>query len=244
MGAGRNAEAEEIAADLRWVAARLRESGPAAPATDLSLTGSTRETRLTAALARTAHLLAPTEPARSRDGCPVAAGSPGPGLGSSSECPAKLRPNPGWSTAGRYRTCPSGTASCPEATAGSAPLRSRRTAAGWPQAARRDGADLGCGHRAAEGCIYRPPHAVIAVAAAPDGSWLATGGGDRTVRIWDAETWKERAILTGHIIRDRHSGRAGWQLAGHRQLGPEGSVSGIQPQVRNEQVFSQASPGR
>ena len=38
----------------------------------------------------------------------------------------------------------------------------------------------------------------VAVAVAPDGSWLASGGGDRTVRIWDAATGKERAVLTGH----------------------------------------------
>ena len=33
---------------------------------------------------------------------------------------------------------------------------------------------------------------------APDGSWLATGGYDGTVRIWDAATGQERATLTGH----------------------------------------------
>ena len=41
------------------------------------------------------------------------------------------------------------------------------------------------------------------MAVAPDGSWLATGGEDGTVRIWDAATGQERAILTGHTGRVR-----------------------------------------
>jgi WD40 repeat protein len=36
------------------------------------------------------------------------------------------------------------------------------------------------------------------VAANPDGSWLATGGSDNTVRIWDVATGQERATLNGH----------------------------------------------
>ena len=35
-------------------------------------------------------------------------------------------------------------------------------------------------------------------AVAPDGSWLATGSYDRTVRVWNAVSGQERATLTGH----------------------------------------------
>ena len=41
---------------------------------------------------------------------------------------------------------------------------------------------------------------VNAVAIAPDGSWLATGGDDGTARIWDPATGRQRAVLTGHTL--------------------------------------------
>jgi WD40 repeat protein len=39
---------------------------------------------------------------------------------------------------------------------------------------------------------------VNAMVIAPDGSWLAAGGGDGRVRVWDTGTWQERAVLSGH----------------------------------------------
>lgn len=40
--------------------------------------------------------------------------------------------------------------------------------------------------------------AVVALALAPDGNWLATGDASGTVRIWDAATGRARSTLTGH----------------------------------------------
>ena len=61
IDAGRTAEAEALACDLRWVGARLERFGLAAPAADLSAARTARAARLRAVLDHTAHLLAPAE---------------------------------------------------------------------------------------------------------------------------------------------------------------------------------------
>lgn len=42
------------------------------------------------------------------------------------------------------------------------------------------------------------PGAVYAVAISPDGKTLASGGTDKSIRLWNAETLKQRLLLEGH----------------------------------------------
>src|SRR3712207_5667707 len=58
--------------------------------------------------------------------------------------------------------------------------------------------------------LYRPvvlnpgghPYGVSAAALTPDGKWLATGGMDRAVRVWD--------VASGRLVREFPTGKAHW----------------------------------
>ena len=51
--------------------------------------------------------------------------------------------------------------------------------------------------------VQAHPDAVFGLAFAPDGRSIATAAGDRMIRIWDAQTLKERLTIPGHqgIVR-------------------------------------------
>ena len=206
-------QAEAVACDLRWVGARLERFGPAAPAADLAAAGTPRAARLRTLLVRTAHLLAPTEPAgavvdvlhsrvaEDMDWGPQVAALhdfyrrprlvsrwPLPDLAD----PALRRVLTGH--VGRVTAM----AVAPDGSWLASAADWDGTVRIWDVATGRERAVL-TGHATG----------VAAVAIAPDGSWLAAAAGGGTVRIWDVATGRERAALTGHT--DRASGWRRWR---------------------------------
>jgi WD40 repeat protein len=159
MEAGKLADAERVACDLRWAGLRVRESGPTVAAADLSLVGTPKAARLGAAIARTAHLLAPTDPAQAVVDI----------------LHSRLAGDPDWG---------------PQVAALRESLQRPRLVGRWPLPDLLD--------PALRRVLTGHDGQVNAVAAAPDGSRLATGSSDGTVRIWDVATGQERAVLTGH----------------------------------------------
>lgn len=155
----RHDEAERLVSDLRWVGARLRRFGPAAPLADLGMVSAPRVTRLRAALTQAAHLFSPAEPAHAV----------------TDVMHSRIAANPDWSA---QVSALKGVASRPS-------LVNRWPLPDLPNPALRQ---------------VLPTHGgrVWATAVAPDGKWLAAGGDDGKVRIWNAGTWQERVVLAGH----------------------------------------------
>ena len=198
LDAGCPDEAEAVAEDLRWVGARLERFGPAAPAADLSTAGTPRATRLRAALARAAHLLAPTEPAaavvdvlHSRVADDPDWGRQVTALRDICRRPRLVNrwplPDLADPALRRVLTCHASAWAVVVAPDGN-----------WLASGSGDGTvqiwDVATGQERAT--ITAHTGTVAAVAVAPDGSWLATGGTDGKVRIWEVATGQERATMT------------------------------------------------
>jgi WD40 repeat protein len=201
LAGGHRDEAEALANDLRWVGTRVQQAGPAAAVADLALVDTFGTARLRSVLARTAHLLAPTQPStavvdilHSRVAEDPLWGAqvkflqdsyPRPRIVNRSPLPDL--PNPALRRVlrvhhGEARTiavAPNGTWLATGSSDGTVQI--------WD-------ADTGLlrasltGHRGE----------VTGVAIAPDGGWLATASCDGTARIWDTATGKMRVTLAGH----------------------------------------------
>jgi WD40 repeat protein len=200
-GAGRAAEAEALAVDLRWVQSRLQEVGPAGPFADLAWVTGPRAARLSRLLAQCAHLLTPTDPPHSLLDVLYSRVDHDPDWGphartlGDKRLQARLKnmwPLPDSADPALRRVITGHTRAVPAvavARDGSwlASAGADRVVRVWDAATGTQRAEL-TGHT----------REVYAVAVAPDGTWLASAGPDRTVRLWDAITGGERATLTGH----------------------------------------------
>ena len=200
QAAGLGAELDEVCGDLRFLAVRLRRSGPAAVEADLARSGSPTAGQLRRVVAQNAHLLGPAEPPAavittftSRLGGIPELASQLPALRSGLHAwtawpswpPPDLPSDALIRVLTGHRGPVRAVAIAPDgtwlATAGDDGTVRTWAADGTPRATLT-------GHDGA----------VRAVAIAPDGTWLATGGGkDGTARTWAADG-TPRATLTGH----------------------------------------------
>lgn len=198
--AGRDAEAEAVAGDLRWAETRLLRFGPSAVYGDLARISGERARVMTAAIARAAHLLTPT------DYLPHAL---------IDALHARLAHTPGWDVqvaarrAGLTRPALSSRWPLTDVPTGSL----RRTLSGhrapvcsvavapdgsWLATAGYDKAvawDATTGRRRRQ--FLGHEDVVRAVVISPDGALLATASGEN-VRLWDPATGGLLRVLPGH----------------------------------------------
>ncbi|MFG3323914.1 NB-ARC domain-containing protein [Streptomyces sp. NPDC048171] len=169
QGAGHNEEAEQVTCDIRWVEARLRQRGPTGPTRDLALIPTATAAALGQDLGRIAHLFSPLN-----------AGPGGDGQDADrllvNVLHSRLASLPNWCDKIAAR----------QAEPAARPLLANRWAP--PDLPPPELLRTFVGHG---GVPY-------AVAAAPDGTWLATGDEHGEVRLWDIPSGHCTAVLTGH----------------------------------------------
>ncbi|MCX4657280.1 NB-ARC domain-containing protein [Streptomyces microflavus] len=202
IAAEREALAEALAGDIRWVEARLTQRGPTAPTADLTRIGTPHSRHLARSLAQTTHLLTPTNPPHALTGV----------------LHTRLDNHPHWQpqitahhTDPRQRPCLTTLWPLPDAP----PPALERTLTGHTStvnsvAISPDGTWLATTSydetvrvwdRATGTCtttLTGHTDTVYSVAISPDGTWLATTSWDETVRVWDRATGTCTTTLTGH----------------------------------------------
>ena len=226
LAAGRVAQAEKVAADLRWAGARLQASGPAGPYADLALIGTSRAKRLSRVLMQAGHLLAPTNPPHSLIDILYSRVSHDPDWGAQAEALTADRKLPRLINKWPLADLPAPALRRAILTGHVGQLTQVAIAPDgtWLASVGRDGTvriwDPATGQQKAALAGHDGP--VRTVAIAPDGTWLASGGEDGKVRIWDPATGRRLAAVTGHVWGP--TGRAGPPV---RVTGHDGPVTTV-----------------
>ena len=199
QAAGLEKDLDEASGDMRFIAARLGQSGPAAVEADLARSPSQTAAKLRRAIAQNAHLLGPVTPGAalttvltSRLGYLPAVADQLPalrsGLGACTAQPAW--PLPDQPSQASIRTL-TGHGNWVQAVA-IAPDGSWLATASTDRTVRTWSAD-----GTSRATLTGHTDWVNAVAISPDGTWLATASSDTTVRTWSADG-THRATMTGH----------------------------------------------
>jgi WD40 repeat protein len=200
LAGGRESAAGAAAADLRWLGARLERFGVGAAYADLALVQTPHAARLRKVLARTTHLLAPTEPERAVVDI----------------LHSRVADDPFWgpqvtALRGGAGDHPRLVARHPPPDLPGEPLQQVLTGhhgSVTDVAISADGrwlATSGYDHTvriwdARDGNLratFTGPAAVKALMISPDGTWLATLNDGTGVRVLDAATGEVRAALSG-----------------------------------------------
>ncbi|MFI6649400.1 NB-ARC domain-containing protein [Streptomyces sp. NPDC050529] len=197
--AGRAAEAEAVAGDLRWAETRLLRFGPSAVYGDLARIPGERAGVMAAAVARAAHLFTPTDPTYAViDALHARLGhTPGWDVQVSARRAGLTRPvlSSRWPLTdvptGSLRRTLSGHRA-PVCSVAVAPDGSWLATAGYDKVVTWD---TTTGRRRRQ--FLGHEDAVRAVVISPDGTLLATASGEN-VRLWDPGTGVQRRMLPGH----------------------------------------------
>ncbi|WP_231949839.1 NB-ARC domain-containing protein [Alloactinosynnema sp. L-07] len=195
--------AEALVVDLRWVLARVGQSGPTAPYTDLSLVDTSRCARLHRLLGQTAHLLAPTRPARFRADILFSRVAHDPEWGLQASELAQGRAAPVLVNRWPLPDLPD-PALRRTLTAHTKMVRALAVSPdGSRIASASDDNTVRIWDTASEEVLAvarNQSSSVSILVAGPDGSWFASANDAHVVQIWDAITAEVRRSFTGHEL--------------------------------------------